>query len=169
MTFTFDTRQIRMWFEASGKYFRKIENLKDWEIRSFGITHVTGLRFSWCRYQMETISALLVHCMRIHGSPLNSSHKGQWRRALMFSLICVWTNGWVNYRDAGDLRRRRPHYDVTVMFPPGYHHRAGGPGTAATRHRPEWRWDTLGGRGHWGRHQGEPDTGGLWLQGGDLF
>ena len=44
-----------------------------------------------------------------------STHKDQWRGALMFSLICVWTNGWVNNRDAGDLRRYRAHYDVTVM------------------------------------------------------
>ena len=52
----------------------------------------------------------------IHRSPVNSAHKGQWRGALMFSLICVWTNGWVNNRDAGDLRRHRAHYDVTVMI-----------------------------------------------------
>ena len=48
-------------------------------------------------------------------SPVNSPHKGQWRRALMFSLICDWINGWVNTREAGDLRRHRAHYDVTVM------------------------------------------------------
>ena len=52
----------------------------------------------------------------IHRSPLNSLHKGQWRGALMFSLICGWINGWVNNREAGDLRRHRPHYDVIVMF-----------------------------------------------------
>ena len=34
----------------------------------------------------------------------------------MFSLICVWINGWVNNREAGDLRRRRGHYDVIVMY-----------------------------------------------------
>ena len=51
----------------------------------------------------------------IHRSPVNSSHKGQWRGALIFSLICVWINGWVNNREAGDLRRYRAHYDVTVM------------------------------------------------------
>ena len=48
-------------------------------------------------------------------SPVNSPHKGQWRGALMFSLIYVWLNGWVNNRKAGDLRRRRVHYDVAVM------------------------------------------------------
>ena len=29
----------------------------------------------------------------IHRSPVNCPHKGQWRRALMFSLICAWING----------------------------------------------------------------------------
>ena len=52
----------------------------------------------------------------IHRSSVNSPHKGQWRGALMFSLICVWINGWVNNREAGDLRRYRAHYDVTVMY-----------------------------------------------------
>ena len=51
----------------------------------------------------------------MHQSPVNSPYKGQWRGALMFSLICVWINGWVNNRDAGDVRRYRAHYDVTVM------------------------------------------------------
>ena len=36
-------------------------------------------------------------------------------RSLMFSLICVWINGWVNNRETGDLRRHRGHYDVIVM------------------------------------------------------
>ena len=48
-------------------------------------------------------------------SPVNSPHKGQWRGALMFTLICARINGWVNNREAGDLRRYRGHYDVTVM------------------------------------------------------
>ena len=53
----------------------------------------------------------------IHRSPVNSPHKGQWRGALMFTLICARINGWVNNREAGDLRRYRAHYDVIVMFP----------------------------------------------------
>ena len=52
----------------------------------------------------------------IHRWPVNSPHKSQWHGALMFSLICAWINGWVNNRDAGDLRRHRAHYDVTVMW-----------------------------------------------------
>ena len=51
----------------------------------------------------------------IHRSPVNTPHKGQWRGALMFTLICARINGWVNNREAGDLRRYRAHYDVIVM------------------------------------------------------
>ena len=57
--------------------------------------------------------ALLAIC--VGNSPVNSPHKGQWRGALIFSLICVWINGWVNNREAGDLRCYRVHYDVSVM------------------------------------------------------
>ena len=32
-----------------------------------------------------------------------------------FSLLCVQINYWVNNREAGDLIRRRGHYDVNVM------------------------------------------------------
>ena len=38
--------------------------------------------------------------MGIHQSPMDSPPKGQWRGALTFSLICAWTNGWANNRDA---------------------------------------------------------------------
>ena len=48
-------------------------------------------------------------------SPVNSPHKGQWRGALMFTLIWARIIGWVNNREAGDLRRNRGHYDVIVM------------------------------------------------------
>ena len=52
----------------------------------------------------------------IHRGPVNSPHKGQWRGALMYSLICAWINGWVNNGEAGDLRRHCAHYDVIVMW-----------------------------------------------------
>ena len=51
----------------------------------------------------------------IHRSPVNFPHKGEWRGALMFSLIYAWINDWVNNREAGDLRRQHGHYDVIVM------------------------------------------------------
>ena len=50
----------------------------------------------------------------IHRSAVNSPHKGQGRRALMFSLIYARITGWVNNREAGDLRRHRAH-DIIVM------------------------------------------------------
>ena len=50
-------------------------------------------------------------------SPVNSPHnKGHWRGNLMLSLICAKRNDWVNNRHAGDLRRHRGHYDVTVIM-----------------------------------------------------
>ena len=66
----------------------------------------------------------------IHWSPVNFPHKGQWRGVLMFSLIWAWINAWVNYREAGDLRRHRGQYDVIVMK------------TLQTR-RTQWVWMAL--------------------------
>ena len=71
---------------------------------------------SWWRHQMETFSALLAICAGNSLVPVNSPHKGQWRRALMFTLICARINGWVNNRETGDLRRYCAHYDVIVMY-----------------------------------------------------
>ena len=52
---------------------------------------------------METFPHYWPFVRGIHWSPVNSPHKGQWR----------WV--WTDNRDAGDLRRNRAHYDVTVM------------------------------------------------------
>ena len=71
--------------------------------------------FARWRHQMETFSALLAICAENSRSPVNSPHKGQWHGAVMFSLICIWINGWVSNREAGDLRRYRAHYDVIVI------------------------------------------------------
>ena len=60
---------------------------------------------SWWRHQMETFSVSLPVIPR----------KGQWRRALLFSFICAWTNGWANNIEPGDLRHHRANY-VTVMM-----------------------------------------------------
>ena len=65
---------------------------------------------------MEAFSRYWPFVRGIHQSRVNSPHKDQWCGALMFSLICVWINGWVNTREASDLRRYHAHYDVIVMF-----------------------------------------------------
>ena len=71
--------------------------------------------FTWWRHQMETFSALLAICAG--NSPFTGEFpsQSQWRGALTFYLICAWTSGWVNNREAGDLRRHRAYYDVTIM------------------------------------------------------
>ena len=51
----------------------------------------------------------------IHRSSVNSPNKGQWRGALLLSLIYAWIKGWVNNGEAGHLRRHRAHYDVILM------------------------------------------------------
>ena len=71
--------------------------------------------WTWWRHLMETFPRYWPFVRGIHRSPVNSPHKGQWHGALIFSLICVWINGWVNNCEAGDLRRHRAHYDVIVM------------------------------------------------------
>ena len=81
------------------------------------------LGVTWWRHQMETYSALLALCAGNSSVTGDSPHKGQWRRALMFSLICGWKNGWVNNRNAGNLRRHRDHCDVIVMGKTVHYHK----------------------------------------------
>ena len=66
----------------------------------------------WWRHQMETFPASLAFCAG--NSPVPS--QSQWRGALLFSLICAWTNGWINNREAGDLSHHHVHHDVTIML-----------------------------------------------------
>ena len=70
---------------------------------------------SWWRHQMKIFFALLALC---GGNSLVTGEFPRQRpvtRSFDISLICAWINGWVNNRDAGDLRRHRAHYDVTLM------------------------------------------------------
>ena len=70
------------------------------------------INITWWRHQMETFPRYWPFVRGIHWSPVNSPHKGQWRRTLMFSLIypwTCWTNNWIkNTRDAG--------YDVIIIW-----------------------------------------------------
>ena len=64
---------------------------------------------------METFSRYWHFVRGIHRSQVNSTHKGQWRGALMFFFICAWIKDWVNNHETGDLRHHRAHYEVIVM------------------------------------------------------
>ena len=66
--------------------------------------------FCWLYPTLNKVYLILSYLL-----PMNSHQKGKWRGTFMFSLICVWTNGWVNNRDATDLRRHCTHHDVTVI------------------------------------------------------
>ena len=99
---------------------------------------------AWWRHQMETFSHYWPFVRGIHRSPVNSPHNGQWRWALMFCLIYVWINSWVNNREAGDLRRYR--------CPLWHHHNGNGRGLQSFLHNRKFKkisinitkliWDT---------------------------
>ena len=71
---------------------------------------------SWWCHQMETFLALLAICAG--NSPVSGEFHAQrpvtWSFGVFFDLRL--NKGWVNNREAGDLRRYRAHYDVTVML-----------------------------------------------------
>ena len=65
---------------------------------------------------METFSALLAICAG--NSPVPGEFPTQRPVTRSFDVFvhlrCI--NGWVNIREAGDLRRYHTHYDVIVML-----------------------------------------------------
>ena len=68
---------------------------------------------------METFSALLTICAG--NSPVPGEFPAQrpvTQSIDVFFDIANRINGWVNNDEAGDLRRHRAHYDVTVMIGP---------------------------------------------------
>ena len=63
---------------------------------------------------METFSALLAICAV--NSPVNGELPAQRPVTRSFDVLFdLWLNGWVNNREAGDLRRHHTHHYVTVM------------------------------------------------------
>ena len=69
---------------------------------------------TWWRHQMKK-SALLAFCAGNSPVTGESPRADQRREALIFSLICAWTNSCANNRGACDLIRHRAHYDFTRM------------------------------------------------------
>ena len=76
----------------------------------FWLVSWSSVRVSRWRHQMEIFSALLTLCAG--NSPVKGNDAGLW----CFLWSAPWINGWVNNREAGDLRRHRAHYDVIVMM-----------------------------------------------------
>ena len=80
-----------------------------------------GLTVFWWKTAMMTSSN--ENIFRVTGLLCGEFSGHQWipctgasDAELMFSLICVWINSWVNNREAGDLKRHRAQYDVIVML-----------------------------------------------------
>ena len=82
----------------------------------FQLIWLTETDYIWCRHQMEHFPRYWPFVRGIRRWLVKSPHKGQWRGALMVSLICAWINAGVNNREAGDSRRHRAHYDVILMI-----------------------------------------------------
>ena len=72
-------------------------------------------RRSWRRHQMETFSAFLA--LRARNSPVTGEFPAQRPVTRNFDVFFnAWTNGWINNRYAGDLRRHHAHYDGNVCY-----------------------------------------------------
>ena len=88
------------------------------------VNHVAGTFALWItQVSMECFSHVTTHAdvikwkpfprywpfvRGIHRSPVNSPHKGQWRGALMLSLVSSSINGWVNNGKTSHLRPIAP-------------------------------------------------------------
>ena len=99
------------YYRVTPRWFKLFKLVHSWKTRT-RLSYAVNIQ--WRRHQMETFSTLLAICAGNSPVPGEFPHKGQWRGALMFSLICTRING-LNNGEGGDLRRYRAHYDATVM------------------------------------------------------
>ena len=63
---------------------------------------------------METFSEYLAICAENSPVPCEFPAQRPVTRSFDVFFDLVWIDDWVNTRDAGDLRRYRAHYDVTL-------------------------------------------------------
>ena len=109
------------WLQNYSQYHYEIFSTSSWcQILPYKIL-TTTLYDDLALWQTCNI-VLLKGATLILASPWGEFTEGQRRGALKFHLICRWTYGWANHWDAGDLRRHRAHYDVTVILGPSWIH-----------------------------------------------
>ena len=84
--------------EHQANKHRQVQN----DIKIKKITHYDVIKWKHFRRYWPVVRG-------IHRSRENSTHKGQWRVALKFYLICAW----VNIGEAGNLKCHRAHYEIT--------------------------------------------------------
>ena len=109
-------RYIKYLHENNCNWKGQLENVGHFaqELRTASLLHATSYRKIMMTSSNRNIIRVTGHlCTEFAG--YRFPHKGQWRRTLMFSLICARINGWASNREAGDLRGYRAHYDVTVI------------------------------------------------------
>ena len=80
------------WLGKDGLYYA----LNNWKkplanetLHIWAVSMSSHNQTTWWRHQMETFSALLAICAGNSPVPGEFPHKGQWRGALMFSLMCA--------------------------------------------------------------------------------
>ena len=103
---------------AASRHLGRVENFL------FGIYgtsngFLTNSRFLWIMMtspngNIFSVTGLL--CGEFTGPRWIPHTKASGAELWFFSLIRAWINGWVNNYEAGDYRRHRAHYDVTVMM-----------------------------------------------------
>ena len=113
--FCYFVKRFFIFVEFFTKSDRSFQSLRH-KYKIININTVTEVEHkSWWRHQIETFSALLAFCAG--NSPVPGEFPTQRPVTRSFGVFFDLrpNNGWVNNREASDLRRYRHHYDVIVM------------------------------------------------------
>ena len=93
-----------------GNHAKTHPPIQQW-LRSLAKSPPVTLIITWWHHDMETFSALLATCAGNSPVPVISPHKGQWRGALMFPLICAPPSS----RHAHEFLMYVPSFTVDMM------------------------------------------------------
>ena len=95
-----------------------------WLIISEVLWHSPEGSFTWSARYVFMMTSSNGNILRATGHLCGEFTGGRWiprtkasdAELWCFSLICASINGWVNNREAGELKRHRAHYDFIVMY-----------------------------------------------------